>query len=257
MTNEELVALIQLDINVKENMGSLYCQNKGYIYTIAKTYTGVCDIEELMQEAYLGLHEAVIKYDLNSKYKFISFLGVFVKRKLSNYARSNSYTQMIPRYLVSLMVKYNKYKNEYITRNAGREPSKSEYMQVLGLTESRLNKLINTIEISNGMSLDKELPGTEGLVFADLVADEFNLEVDTVEQLTQIQVKKELWKSVKKLNTKYEDILIKRYILDLSVGEIAKIYNVPECRIKKVEAKALKWLSKDNKIRELGNYRDA
>ena len=60
MTNEQLVALIRAGDNEAENMLVLWQQNKGFIYKIAMKYQGYAEIEDLLQEGYLGLCEAVI-----------------------------------------------------------------------------------------------------------------------------------------------------------------------------------------------------
>ena len=62
MSNEELVRLIQCRENYTENMLALYDQNKGMIYGIARKYAAVESIEDLMQEAYIGLVKAVEGY---------------------------------------------------------------------------------------------------------------------------------------------------------------------------------------------------
>ena len=59
MTNEELVALIQAGVDVQENMGQLYQQNRNFIVGIALPYSKSCELDDLMQEAYFGLENAV------------------------------------------------------------------------------------------------------------------------------------------------------------------------------------------------------
>ena len=62
MEIEELVEQIQAGINPTENMEQLYLQNRSFIYQQAKKYAAYADMDDLMQEAYFGLHEAVKHY---------------------------------------------------------------------------------------------------------------------------------------------------------------------------------------------------
>ena len=62
MENEELVEQIQAGIKPTENMEQLYLQNRSFIYQQAKKYAAYADMDDLMQEAYFGLHEAVKHY---------------------------------------------------------------------------------------------------------------------------------------------------------------------------------------------------
>lgn len=75
MTNEELVALVQEGVSITDNMTMLYEQNKGFIYSVVRKfgyityvsdschYTGITEIEDLMNESYFGLVKAVERYN--------------------------------------------------------------------------------------------------------------------------------------------------------------------------------------------------
>ena len=65
MENEQLVARIQAGEDVAENMLKLYNQNKGFLAKMAKRYQGYAELEDLMQEGYIGLSEAVSHFDAN------------------------------------------------------------------------------------------------------------------------------------------------------------------------------------------------
>ncbi len=244
MTNEEIVQLIKTGVDVKENMSLLYTQNRGYIFVLAKPYSSICDIEELMQVAYLGLHEAVENYELNQDYKFITYAALYIRRQLSKYAHSNSYIQTIPSYLVSLMAKYQRYKSEYISTN-NREPSKEDYMQSLELTETRYNSLLKAIEKSSCTSMDKVIPGTEGLTLSDTLDDGFLVDCDVVDRLCDKQISDRVWACINNLNTKYRDIIVMKYIEGKSIAAISQHCKVSEYTIKQIEEKAVNRLKRD------------
>ena len=73
MENEELVEQIQAGINPTENMEQLYLQNRSFIYQQAKKYAAYADMDDLMQEAYLGLYEAVKHYTPDKEAKLLIF----------------------------------------------------------------------------------------------------------------------------------------------------------------------------------------
>ena len=75
MTNEELVALIQAGVDVQENMGQLYQQNRNFIVGIALPYSKSCELDNLMQEAYFGLEKAVQRFEPDRDVLFISYAG--------------------------------------------------------------------------------------------------------------------------------------------------------------------------------------
>lgn len=59
MTNEQLVIRIQAGDNIAENMLQLWQHNKGYIYKVAHAYRDYGEEDDLIQEGYFGLSEAV------------------------------------------------------------------------------------------------------------------------------------------------------------------------------------------------------
>lgn len=63
MTNEELVLQIRNAVSPAELMLQLWKQNYGLIYKIANRYKSLDDIEDLLQEGFLGLYEAVRHYN--------------------------------------------------------------------------------------------------------------------------------------------------------------------------------------------------
>lgn len=71
MENEQLVARIQAGEDVAENMLKLYDQNKGFIAKVAKKYQGLAELDDLLQEGYIGLSEAVDHFDAGRGVSFI------------------------------------------------------------------------------------------------------------------------------------------------------------------------------------------
>lgn len=248
----ELVRLIQNGIDVKFNMEKLYIELSGYIYKVAYPYSSKFEIEELKQEAYFELNDAVNKYPLDTDVKFITYAGYRIKDGLSKFVNSNAYTQKIPRYLVELMIKYQKFQREYKLLNNNQVPSKVECMEHLQLSEKRLNNLLKVINDANCVSMDKVVPGTEDLTLCDIISDDFNLELDVVERLSDKQANKDIMTCINELNTKYKNVIYSRYRDNMSVTEVAKLYNISTSMVKKIEEKALMKLRNDTEIQELG-----
>ena len=61
-TNEQLVTLIRAGEDPAGNMLKLWEQNKGFIAKMARKYSGYAEMDDLMQEGYLALNEAVEHY---------------------------------------------------------------------------------------------------------------------------------------------------------------------------------------------------
>ena len=99
MTNEQLVAQIQGGLDVKENMQQLYLQNKGMIYRMVKKYRNIdkmTDIDDLMQQAYLGLVEAVDRYEPEKGVLFLSYATYWIVQSVKRYLEQCGRVMYLP-----------------------------------------------------------------------------------------------------------------------------------------------------------------
>lgn len=119
MTNEELVEKIQAGIDVQENMGILYEQNYEYIKYLVYPYSkmletsNVFEIEDLLQESYFSICNAIEKYDANKGIKFISFAASFIKLNAKRFIESKLSTVNVSVNKTNLAWRYELLKKEY------------------------------------------------------------------------------------------------------------------------------------------------
>ena len=79
MDNEELVTAIRNGADYQNNMERLYLQNKAIMFKTARRYEAFADIDDLMQEAYFALDNAVNMYDNTCGAKFTTYLVYHLK----------------------------------------------------------------------------------------------------------------------------------------------------------------------------------
>lgn len=121
MTNEQLVALIRAGDDEANNMLQLWQQNKGFIYKLAKRYSGYAELEDLTQEGYLGLCEAVHQYDLDMGVPFINYAAFWIKQAMRRYIDNCSSVVRIPVHAKEDIREYQKVLKEY-WKYYGHEP---------------------------------------------------------------------------------------------------------------------------------------
>lgn len=245
MSNEELVREIQKGNNVSENMGLLYMNNKSYIYTIAKKYIGYTDIDDLMQEGYFGLYEAVQRYEESHEVVFMTFAGYWIKQSITRYIENNNSCLRIPVHLHSKIFKYKKIINAY-EMQLGRKPTNRELCRHLQFSQKQLEKLKDTIyQYWNLESLDKPIKGLEDdeLSIGDSVSDKTNMEDEIINSLMEKATKTELWQIVEKNVTLEENKVINyRYREVLSLRETGKHIGKSREMIRQIEERALRKL---------------
>ena len=59
MSNEQLAVRIKAGIDTGENMEQLWQQVKDYVAMLARKYKGQAEQEDLIQEGYLALYDAI------------------------------------------------------------------------------------------------------------------------------------------------------------------------------------------------------
>ena len=85
MTNEQLVLRIKAGEAVADNMLALWQQCQRFIFTIAKRYSAYEDMEDLTQQGYIGLCNAVDGYDPDSETPFINYAAFWIRQSMQRY----------------------------------------------------------------------------------------------------------------------------------------------------------------------------
>lgn len=249
MTNEELVEKIQAGIDVQENMGLLYDQNKKFIFIIVRPYSRITDIEDLMQEAYFGLYDAALKFDLNSEYKFLTYARYLIYSKVGSYCKNTGKMKRLPAYLLEQISKYYKFLKEYEEIN-NEKPNDKEIIQHLQIDNKRLKDLRKYIVEDNVNSLNELI--CEDYTLENTIADKHIMEDEICENILYEQLKFELWNEVELLeNKRQKDIIKLRYKENKSLSDIAQNENISKERIRQIEYNGLKILKQKEKIREI------
>ena len=250
ISNEKLVLLILYKIDVKKNLERLYMQNMPLIKRWVRPYTTTIETEDLIQEAYFGLVNAVEKYDPSKGYRFTSFAYWDVINSIHRYYENNGRLIRIPTQMLSLMSKYRKFKESYSNSN-GQEPSKRDYMDHLNISNSQFCELVKCINEMDCISIDAPIGDEENnKTIADNIPDSFNLE-DT---MISNQLEAGLWAAVDQLEDKMGNIVIQRYKLQKSQKRLAVENNLSRTRIGQIERVALKTLSKRKEIIDIASW---
>ena len=112
-TNEQLVVWIQTGENRAENMVQLWQQNRGFIATIARKYADLAEMEDLEQEGYIGLCEAVRHYEPDKDVKFISYAAFWIRQAMRRYVDNCGAVVRFPSNMVDWIRAYKRAAGQY------------------------------------------------------------------------------------------------------------------------------------------------
>lgn len=248
MSNEELVIKIKQNINSTENLEELYKNNLPFLRSICKNYTKYEEMEDLMQIAYLGIYEAVKRFEPEYGYKFMTYARWWIIREISTHISENSLVK-IPQSKREEIIKYKK-AVEFLTNEYKRLPTDEEiayYMKISEDNAKQLRTLTKRIE-----SLDGPLSDENNATISDTLQCDFDLENDVIDKIIDEKIRSELWGFIEdKTSVREVDIIKKRYINEYSLQKIGDEYGMTRERVRQILANIFRVLHRSKTMREI------
>lgn len=256
MNNEELVLRIQQGEDIKKNMQQLYDQNYYLLRKTAKKYSNIdsmTDIDDLMQELYIPLHEATISYKADNGATFISYALVCISRHLKRYLDDVGRAIRVPVHTQEKIYKYNQV-SSYFMRTHNRKPTDREFRAYLELTQKQLDSLkkdmgvlwVDSTEtkIADNMMIDE--------VLEDKTAYKSMEEVE--ESIDRDRLSTSLWEVIHEVVKDPTDVQVleDRYKHNYTLKECGNNIGVTTERARVRESRAMRQLRNNRKIKEIG-----
>ncbi|WP_077613001.1 sigma-70 family RNA polymerase sigma factor [Clostridium sp. Marseille-P2415] len=247
MTNEELVIRIKAGIDPAENMLALYEQVKAFIHSVAWKHRGQEEVEDLEQEGYLALYDAIDGYDLEAGCKFLTYAEYWIKQRIMRYIERNSCCLRLSFHSQARLRQYKRYCDSFMKKH-GREPSEAETAAQMVLSIDQVREVHKNACMANLGSLDAPVKGfeEEGFTVGDSVPSGEDMEGDALDQLKAV-----LWECMDSQPGRQPEVIRKQYQDNMTMAEIGREYGVSREAIRQDQAKALRELRKPKKSERL------
>ncbi|MFN4033192.1 MAG: sigma-70 family RNA polymerase sigma factor [Fimbriimonadales bacterium] len=150
---EELV-LEYCETRDLELRDAITIQLAGLVESIARKFIGSGEpIEDLIQEGYLGLLNALDLFKPDKGVKFTTYATHLIVGQIKHYLRDKGKIIKEPAWLQELNSKINRVSNE-LTARYGRPPTTQEIAEFLGMTTKAIEDVLMTREVFKVSSLD-------------------------------------------------------------------------------------------------------
>ena len=255
MSNEELVRLIQDNQNVNDNMTALWQQNSGYIAKIAIHYSYCDDIEDLKQQGYLGLYEAVKRYKAEKGINFLTYATYWIIQSIQKYVAECCHAVRIPANIYRQIQAYKSIITDMLLYY-GYIPTETEIKKYLGIKQKQLEAIKQGLQFSSIKSLDSLINEDGDIYLYELIAGTADTENTVIDNLTYEQLKKILWDMVEQLKEEQRVVLKSRYQDNKTMKEIQKSMNINQVQLYNTYAESIRELRKPYRIRLLKPFKD-
>lgn len=244
MTNEQLVARIRAGENVGENMSQLYEQVKRFIHAVAWRYRDSGMVEDLEQEGFLALYDAVDGYDEAQGVRFLTYAEYWIRQRISRYLQANGSSLRLPVHCREKLLRYKRLCSSFQLEH-GREPSEREIARLMGLTLEQVREIRGNVCMARVGSLDapvKGLDGGEDTTVGDLVTAPADPTGEAVDRVQSAQLCAALWECVDSLPGQQPAVIRQRYQDGMSLREIGEAQGTTAEAVRQIHAKALREL---------------
>lgn len=246
MTNEELVMKIKAGENVKQNMEQLHEQTRRFIRKIAWKYKQDDEFEDLLQEGFLALYDAVEGYDPEAGLSFIGYVALHLKTRFSRYLADKGSCVQIPIHRLEAIRKYQKFCSTYFLMH-GCEPSIETISRNMHISIEQVGQIRENACMARLGSLDKPIKEEEDGTIGDFVRDPLDQVEAAEERIQQEQLRAVLWGCVDELPEKQAEAIRARYRDGLTLLETGEHLGVNSEGARQLERKGLRELRKPSK----------
>lgn len=250
MSNEEIVNQIQNGYSVTFNLEILYTNNLPLIRLFLKKYVRLNpqDEEDLLQESFLGLIDAVNHYEPDKGVLFMSYAEHWIKQRARTYI-SKDKSIRIPGHFKEQISRYKKSVQEY-EQLYHRNPSDLDMCEYMDVPLEEIKRI--KIWMQDTKSIDEIISDDGSITLGETVQDSFDLEHTVIAKQFKTYKQRTLWDIVDKYTTPSQQLTLKKiYGENKAFKQIAEETRTTTDEVRKLKETGLKKLRSPKAIKEI------
>lgn len=236
--------------DIEEAKNKLITHNLRLVIAIAKHYLGRgLSFLDLVQEGNIGLMKAIDKYDYKKGFKLSTYATWWIRQSITRALMDQVKTIRVP---VHKIESYNKIlrASEELAVQTGREPSKEEIAQKLGIPTKNVEYTCMAVQDT----IDLQTPiGDDSSTLEDFIADEKAPAPDAETEKTMF--KEKILTVLDTLTSQEKQIIKMRFGIGVkrnyTLEEVGTFFSITRERVRQIELKAMKRLKHPQRSRAL------
>jgi len=209
---------------VKMEVGRLIVQYSKYI-----------DYDDLMSCGYLGLIDAVEKFDFSKGVKFKTYAVIRIRGFIIDQLRKQDW---LPARMRQKIKKVNNAYDE-LEATCGRVPDDETVANYLDISVEELQDLVGVAHAANVVAFDDLVAGAAGL------AEPADISDSPESKLENKMVRESLINAIGQLKEKEKIVVSLYYYEELTLKEIGRVIGVSESRVSQIHSRILEKLKKN------------
>ncbi len=237
----------------KEALENLIQANLRFVVSYVKKYQGMgLSLLDLINEGNLGLIEAAKRFDPRRNVKFISYAVWWIRQAIIHALTQSSRIYHIPQKLSDRILQ-KKRKTAQLKAELSKDPTREEIAKSMGISVEDVEDLEMLEEREVSLS---DRFNEDDMEMEEKISDEINPSVEY--QIIKNSIEHELREMLGELDEKEALVLKLRFGLDddqpQTLQEIGDRLYLTRERIRQIEQKAMRKLSRSHKLQQLRGY---